>query len=46
VVSHTVAVDASVGDGATVGPYVHLPPGANVVAGAVTGAFYTAPVPD
>jgi bifunctional UDP-N-acetylglucosamine pyrophosphorylase/glucosamine-1-phosphate N-acetyltransferase len=46
VVSHTVAVDASVGDGATVGPYAHLPPGANVVAGAVTGAFYTAPVPD
>ncbi len=46
VVSHTVAVDASIGDDATVGPYAHLPPGASVLAGSVTGSFYTAPVPD
>lgn len=45
-ISHTVAHDASVGDDARVGPYAHLPPGANVVSGTVTGAFYTAPVPD
>jgi bifunctional UDP-N-acetylglucosamine pyrophosphorylase / glucosamine-1-phosphate N-acetyltransferase len=45
-VTHTVARDASIGDGATVGPYAHLAAGANVAAGAVTGSFYTAPVPD
>jgi bifunctional UDP-N-acetylglucosamine pyrophosphorylase/glucosamine-1-phosphate N-acetyltransferase len=46
VVTHTVASDASIGDDATVGPYAHLPPGAAIVSGAVTGSFYTAPVPD
>lgn len=46
VVSHTVAVDASIGSGAKVGPYAHLPAGAAVLSGVVTGAFYTAPVPD
>ncbi len=45
-VSHTVGIDASIGDHARVGPYAHLPAGANVVSGAVTGSFYTAPVPD
>lgn len=45
-VSHTVASDASIGDDAKVGPYAHLPAGANVVSGTVTGAFYTPPVPD
>jgi bifunctional UDP-N-acetylglucosamine pyrophosphorylase / glucosamine-1-phosphate N-acetyltransferase len=45
-VGHTVGVDASIGDGAVVGPYAHLAAGADVVSGAVTGAFYTAPVPD
>ncbi len=44
IVRHTVATDAEIGDGATVGPYAHLAPGSAVVAGAVTGAFYTAPV--
>ena len=42
-VTHTVATEAEVGPGATVGPYAHLPPGSSVVAEAVTGAFYTAP---
>ncbi len=45
-VSHTVAHEASIGDGATVGPFAHLPAGATVVAGAVTGSFYTATVAD
>lgn len=43
-VSHTVGVDAEIGAGAQVGPYAHLQPGSSVVAGAVTGPFYTAPV--
>jgi bifunctional UDP-N-acetylglucosamine pyrophosphorylase/glucosamine-1-phosphate N-acetyltransferase len=43
IVTHTVGHDASIGDGANVGPYAHLPAGAAVVAGAVTGSFYTAP---
>ena len=45
-VSHTVGSDASIGDAAKVGPYAHLPPGAAVAEGAVTGAFYTASVAD
>lgn len=45
-VSHTVGTDASIGDGATVGPYAVLTPGTQVVAGAVTGPFYTAPTTD
>jgi len=44
VVRQTVGVDAEIGDGADVGPFAHLAPGASVVSGAVTGAFYTAPV--
>jgi bifunctional UDP-N-acetylglucosamine pyrophosphorylase / glucosamine-1-phosphate N-acetyltransferase len=42
-IQHSVGVEAEVGDGARVGPYAHLPPGSAVAAGAVTGAFYTAP---
>jgi bifunctional UDP-N-acetylglucosamine pyrophosphorylase/glucosamine-1-phosphate N-acetyltransferase len=42
-VQHTVGVEAEIGDGARVGPYAHLPAGSAVAAGAVTGAFYTAP---
>jgi bifunctional UDP-N-acetylglucosamine pyrophosphorylase/glucosamine-1-phosphate N-acetyltransferase len=43
-VRQTVAADAEIGDGAVVGPFAHLAPGSSVAAGAVTGAFYTAPV--
>jgi len=43
IVEHTVGRDSEVGAGARVGPYAHLPAGSSVVAGAVTGAFYTAP---
>ena len=43
-VRQTVATDAEIGDGAIVGPFAHLGPGSSVVAGAVTGAFYTAPI--
>lgn len=43
VVESTVGRDCEIGDGARVGPFAHLPPGSGVVAGAVTGAFYTAP---
>ena len=39
---NTVGRDSEVGDGARVGPFVHLPPGSSVAVGAVTGAFYTA----
>jgi bifunctional UDP-N-acetylglucosamine pyrophosphorylase / glucosamine-1-phosphate N-acetyltransferase len=45
-VRQTVGTDAEVGDGAAVGPFAHLPAGSTVVAGASTGAFYTAPVAD
>jgi bifunctional UDP-N-acetylglucosamine pyrophosphorylase/glucosamine-1-phosphate N-acetyltransferase len=41
-VRQTTGVDAEIGDGAVVGPYAYLPAGANIVSGAVTGAFYTA----
>lgn len=44
VVEQTTGRDCSIGDGAHVGPFAHLPEGSTVVAGAVTGAFYTAPV--
>ena len=46
VVRQTAGLDAEIGDGAVVGPYVHLPAGANIVSGAVTGPFYTATVGD
>lgn len=46
VVRQTVGTDAEIGDGAVVGPFVHLPAGSSVIAGAITGAFYTAPVAD
>ena len=42
-VEHTVARSASIGDGAHVGPYAHLPAGSVVTSSATTGAFYTAP---
>jgi bifunctional UDP-N-acetylglucosamine pyrophosphorylase/glucosamine-1-phosphate N-acetyltransferase len=44
IVEHTVGHDAEIGPGAVVGPYAHLPVGSAVAAGAMTGAFYTAPV--
>lgn len=45
-VRHTVGVESEIGDGADVGPFAHLPAGSAVHEGAVTGAFYTAPVAD
>jgi bifunctional UDP-N-acetylglucosamine pyrophosphorylase/glucosamine-1-phosphate N-acetyltransferase len=42
-VQHTVGTDAEIGADAVVGPYAHLPAGSAVPAGALTGAFYTAP---
>lgn len=42
VVDQTVGRDAEIGDGAHVGPFAVLEPGAQVPAGARTGAFYTA----
>jgi bifunctional UDP-N-acetylglucosamine pyrophosphorylase/glucosamine-1-phosphate N-acetyltransferase len=44
VVEQTVGVECTIGDDAHVGPFAHLPAGSSVVSGAVTGAFYTAPV--
>jgi bifunctional UDP-N-acetylglucosamine pyrophosphorylase/glucosamine-1-phosphate N-acetyltransferase len=44
VVEHTVGVDSEIGSDAHVGPFAHLPAGSSVAAGAVTGAFYTAPI--
>ncbi len=46
IVAHTVGLDAHIGDGSNVGPYAHLAAGSTVVAGTVTGPFYTAPVDD
>ncbi|MEN9647145.1 MAG: putative bifunctional protein GlmU [Actinomycetota bacterium] len=43
VVEHAVGRESEVGEGARVGPYAFLPPGSQVHASAVTGAFYTAP---
>mgnify|MGYP003864637547 CR=1 FL=1 len=43
-VEHSVGVGATIGDGAVVGPYAHLPSGSAVLSNATTGAFYTAPV--
>jgi bifunctional UDP-N-acetylglucosamine pyrophosphorylase/glucosamine-1-phosphate N-acetyltransferase len=43
-VEHSVGHNATVGDDAVVGPYVHLPAGSAVLSNATTGAFYTAPV--
>ncbi len=42
VIEQTVAVGATVGDEAVVGPFAHLTPGSSVVSGSTTGAFYTA----
>ena len=42
-VEHTVAERATIGDEAVVGPFAHLAGGTQVTAGAITGAFYTAP---
>ena len=41
VVANTVAASAEIGEGAVVGPFAHLAPGAGIPAGTVTGAFYT-----
>jgi bifunctional UDP-N-acetylglucosamine pyrophosphorylase/glucosamine-1-phosphate N-acetyltransferase len=41
VVSHTVARDAEIGDGAVVGPWASLPPGSRVEPGTVTGPCFT-----
>jgi bifunctional UDP-N-acetylglucosamine pyrophosphorylase/glucosamine-1-phosphate N-acetyltransferase len=43
-VEHTVGRECDIGEAARVGPYAFLPSGASVNPGAVTGAFYTAPV--
>jgi bifunctional UDP-N-acetylglucosamine pyrophosphorylase/glucosamine-1-phosphate N-acetyltransferase len=40
---HTVATDAEIGDGAVVGPFVALGPGAVIAAGVRTGPHYAAP---
>ena len=42
VVRQTVATEATIGDGAIVGPFAHLAPGTEVFSGEVTGPFYTA----
>ena len=42
VLDQVTARDAEIGNGARVGPYALLEPGAQVPAGRVTGAFYTA----
>jgi bifunctional UDP-N-acetylglucosamine pyrophosphorylase/glucosamine-1-phosphate N-acetyltransferase len=44
VVQNAVGIESEIGTGAHVGPYAYLPAGSSVAAGAVTGAFYTAPV--
>jgi bifunctional UDP-N-acetylglucosamine pyrophosphorylase / glucosamine-1-phosphate N-acetyltransferase len=44
VIENTVGRDSEIGADSHVGPYAHLPAGSSVAAGAVTGAFYTAPV--
>ncbi len=43
IVENTVGRDSEIGEDAMVGPFAHLGPGSSVAAGAVTGAFYTAP---
>jgi bifunctional UDP-N-acetylglucosamine pyrophosphorylase/glucosamine-1-phosphate N-acetyltransferase len=40
VVEQTVARSAEIGEGAVVGPFAHLAPGARVAAGRVTGPFF------
>jgi bifunctional UDP-N-acetylglucosamine pyrophosphorylase / glucosamine-1-phosphate N-acetyltransferase len=45
-VRHTVGADAEIGDGATVGPFAHLPAGSTVPPATVTGPFYTATAAD
>lgn len=42
VLDQVTARDAEIGDGARVGPFAVLEPGAQIPAGSVTGAFYTA----
>ena len=41
VVQSTFATEAEIGDGSVVGPFGHLPPGASIAPGTVTGPFYT-----
>jgi bifunctional UDP-N-acetylglucosamine pyrophosphorylase/glucosamine-1-phosphate N-acetyltransferase len=41
VVQHTVGAHAEIGEGAVVGPFAHLEPGAVVESNTRTGAFYT-----
>ena len=45
VIEQSTGRDAEIGDGARVGPYAVLSPGASVASGTVTGPFYTAPDP-
>ena len=40
IVEQTVARNAEIGDGARVGPFASLAPGARVAAGTVTGPFF------
>jgi bifunctional UDP-N-acetylglucosamine pyrophosphorylase/glucosamine-1-phosphate N-acetyltransferase len=42
-VEQAVARDAEIGDGARVGPYASLSPGAHIAGGTATGPFYTGP---
>ena len=44
VIENSVGRDAEIGAGAHIGPYAYLPAGSSVIAGQVTGAFYTAVV--
>jgi bifunctional UDP-N-acetylglucosamine pyrophosphorylase/glucosamine-1-phosphate N-acetyltransferase len=39
-IESTSAVNAHIGDNATVGPFAHLSPGSRVADGQTTGAFY------
>jgi bifunctional UDP-N-acetylglucosamine pyrophosphorylase/glucosamine-1-phosphate N-acetyltransferase len=41
VVRSTFATEAEIGDSSTVGPFCHLPVGASIKPGTVTGPFYT-----
>ena len=43
-IEQAVGADSEIGTGARVGPFAHLPAGSAVAAGAITGAFYTAPI--
>jgi bifunctional UDP-N-acetylglucosamine pyrophosphorylase/glucosamine-1-phosphate N-acetyltransferase len=41
VLAHTLADGARIGDRCHVGPWAHLPPGAEVASDTTSGAFYT-----